>query len=803
MMFDALLPGLWTAVLGSALAFSLRRWFDPVPAIVWAAFSVVILVLLGPALVAGDVLLPLDNLRGFVPFKGLPPAEPHGNFLQGDLIQLIAPSQQLVRAELLAGRWPLWNPYAGLGLPLLADPQAQPFQPLTLLALPVAWPDAAAVLAALRLLLTLTFTYLFLRRLRLRSGPALAGALAFGLSGYLLLWLGWPLANSAVFLPVVLYALARLLPIGEALAPRRRDAALLTAAASGLLLAGHPETILYVLALAVSFALLRARGRQGPQPWRRWQRQRWQWAALAATVAVCVTAPVWLPTALYLPQSARQAQLEQVTEPTSDESWDLTRDLLQVAAPNAFGNSRYLHYWGRDNSNEDAAGFAGTATLLAALLALAALRGVPEFRFFGGWLLLGLALVAQPPMVTRWLQALPVVGGAAAHGNRRLWLVVAFCLAVLAAGFLDRWASSREWHWRWYSHWHLAILGVAGLLAALIVWAYRAHPHPDDPRLLAPLRDGWLHWQLRFLIAAVLTLLLAPRRWTPWLCALLITGELLLAHGDANPPMPRHLALPWSTDTGADDPVQPAPLTYLRRNLQPDERLAALGEALPPNLASLYGLRDIRVYNPLEPVAHQQLLAPLTRSPRGNVPELEVAVHPLYERLHVRYLLTAPDELLTAPDELLTAPDETVPASWRLVLDDAAGRVYRLPWRAPCRLLPVAGVRWIVDRDEGTQRCEVPLFQDGGWHARWRPRGETRLRSWQPLQVEHGPLPVLHLPPEAAAEIELFYRAPGLPLAALLAALGWALAFTFFFSDRTILSPAGPLPLTRAHSRQH
>ncbi len=41
-----------------------------------------------------------------------------------------------------------------------------------------------------------------------------------------------------------------------------------------------------------------------------------------------------------------------------------------MVAPNTFGNSRYAHYWGPGNSNEDASGFVGTAALLAALLAL-------------------------------------------------------------------------------------------------------------------------------------------------------------------------------------------------------------------------------------------------------------------------------------------------------------------------------------------------------------------------------------------------------------------------------------------------
>src|SRR5689334_10597178 len=87
-----LLPGLWLGLLGACLAVALRRWFDPVPRRVLAVFAAVLLVLFGSVLFGGKVLLPLDGLRGEVPFRHLPPAEPHGNFLQGDLIQLVTPS---------------------------------------------------------------------------------------------------------------------------------------------------------------------------------------------------------------------------------------------------------------------------------------------------------------------------------------------------------------------------------------------------------------------------------------------------------------------------------------------------------------------------------------------------------------------------------------------------------------------------------------------------------------------------------------------------------------------------------------
>ncbi|MES1211338.1 MAG: hypothetical protein ABUL63_03285, partial [Acidobacteriota bacterium] len=124
-----LVPGLWFTVLAVLLLRALRRWYDPVPAPAAAAFGIVLLILFGPVLFGGKLLLPLDNLRGQAPFTGLAPTEPQGNSLQGDLIELIGPSIAEARGAWADGRWPLWNGKAGAGMPLLADPQAQALQP--------------------------------------------------------------------------------------------------------------------------------------------------------------------------------------------------------------------------------------------------------------------------------------------------------------------------------------------------------------------------------------------------------------------------------------------------------------------------------------------------------------------------------------------------------------------------------------------------------------------------------------------------------------------------------------------------
>ena len=125
-----LLPALWAGAVGASLAGALRRWYDPVPLRVLAVFALAVLILFGTVLGGGGLLLPLDGLRGTVPFLRLAPTRPHGNLLQGDLIQLVTPSLAQVRDAFEKGRWPLWNRFTGAGMPLLADPQSQAFQPL-------------------------------------------------------------------------------------------------------------------------------------------------------------------------------------------------------------------------------------------------------------------------------------------------------------------------------------------------------------------------------------------------------------------------------------------------------------------------------------------------------------------------------------------------------------------------------------------------------------------------------------------------------------------------------------------------
>lgn len=726
------------AVLGWLLALALRRWYDRVPLPVWGAFALALALLFGQVLAGGKLLLPLDNLRGHAPFQRLAPTAPHGNILQGDLLTLVTPSLAEVRRAYDAGRWPLWNPLVGAGMPLLADPQAQALQPLPLLASPLPLLRAAGVTAALRVLVALTFTFLLLRRQGLTAGPALAGAFAFGLGGFLILWVGWPLANAAAWLPVALYGLVRSARDG-----RRRDLLLVAVALAGLLLAGHPEAVLYALALVLAFAgsLAGERPRGDRLPFLRR-------SGLAFLLAAGISAPALLPAADYLPQALRAARLAEpgaapAASPGAPARW------VPLVAPNAFGNSRYAHYWGLSNTNEDASGFAGTAALLAALLALAGRPRFPQERAVLGVGALALLWVVRPPGLAAVLSALPE--------TRRPLLLVNFALAYLAACALARWSAAPAAGRRGWVERGAALLAAAAL-ASVLVWTACAFSHPDRPETLAVLRWGWLHWQGRFLALAALALLLGRgRRWMPPAIAGLIAAELVLLHLPANPPMPRRLALP------RNDAIR-----FLEQKLGND-RMAALGRAFPPNLPALYGLADARVYSPMAPAAYAGLTAPVRVRWNGEVPEWGNPTHALYRDLGVRLLLTA--------------PGERVPPPYLLVFEDPTAAIWRRP-RALRRLHLAerphgAGlVRLRLHAAEITAWLRLPasarlgssVYQDGGWRALADRR---RLATGPPGSMVAADLVA------GTRRIDLLYRPRGFLAGMGLAALALAAAIAF------------------------
>lgn len=832
-------PGLWVLALTALGAAALGRFYDRVPWPAVGLYAALVTALYGPALYGGRVLLAVDNLRASAPLTGLERADPQGNHLQGDQVLELAPLQAEVRRALRRGEWPTWSALAGAGSPLLANPAAQALQPLVLAALPLPLPRAAGAVAALRVTVALLFAHLLLARLGAGRWAAAAGAVAFALGGHLQLWLGWPRANAAAWLPALLYAV-----VVSGSRGRRRDLALLAGVAAAVLAGGDRDAAGYALVAAGALAAVRALRRP---PALKAKPLLAQMAAVA--LAFGLAAPVRLPAAKFVPRIPQSFALDgRATiglrtevlgfavladpERRAEALTAVRQRVVPALAANALGNSRYGRYWGPSNSNEDAAVFAGTLSLLLAGVAAAGwsreawrrrrrARGSPgssavevesavaapsasraagrgPIEHEGLFLALAaivLAVVARPPVVAQLLDQLPYFDPSPVYHQRAsvLFVLAVAALAASGLGRLDAAGGGRE---------RLRAVALpAAVLAVAIAGAYLLHAPPDGPRPWG-LTGRWLAIQLGALGGGVAAFAAIDGRSRRGLAAvLLIAAELALLHGPANPSLPRRLYYPT-----------PEPIAVLQDAAAHElgARTAALGDALPPLVPAIYGLADPRSRDRAVTLDYHRLVEPLLPAENGEAMRFHRPGHPLWDLLGVRWFLTAP------------GVDVGPPA--RLVLDHPTGRVYERPTALPRLFLPArtevhragrpwaprvaaiddfrrrALVQWTprhrepwratgaepaaialtalelaritAESDLGEERLmATSVFQDDGWRLLIDGRRA-------PTILADGPLVAAWLPP-GRHHLELLHRPRPFRRGLLLAALSFALLSTW------------------------
>ena len=190
---------------------------------------------------------------------------------EGDFSGQYYPLQLFAARELAAGRLPGWDPYLNAGQPGLADIQTGLTYPLNLL------PNLVLALLGLpfgigmltwqvliHFSLASLFTYLFVRHLARRAGARLAAArfagavaaLSFTYAGYLTSFPVQQLTilETAVWLPLVLLFLDRAVH-----SPRPLPQLILMGMALACaLLAGHPQTAMYVVCATLAYGFFLA-----------------------------------------------------------------------------------------------------------------------------------------------------------------------------------------------------------------------------------------------------------------------------------------------------------------------------------------------------------------------------------------------------------------------------------------------------------------------------------------------------------------------------------------------------------------
>jgi len=161
------------------------------------------------------------------------------------------PIYEFIKQNLSRGILPLWNPHQACGYSLIGMLEVGLFFPLTLIMYLLPNIISCDVLILSRLLLAGFFTFLFMRRIGFKEVPALCAAIAFMLSGPMVLLQYWT-ANVDLLLPLLLLAIDCIIKETS-----RRTFTFLTITVALTIFAGHPEHVFLVNAYGVAFFLYR------------------------------------------------------------------------------------------------------------------------------------------------------------------------------------------------------------------------------------------------------------------------------------------------------------------------------------------------------------------------------------------------------------------------------------------------------------------------------------------------------------------------------------------------------------------
>ena len=471
-----------------------------------------------PIAVGPILLFGTDLIRGRALFWGAP------------LLQF-TPWHTAAREIAFSGHLPLWNPWLGMGAPLLANYQSALLYPPNwiLLVTDVAWGQTLLVL--LHLIWAGFGMALLARSLGLGTFAQAVSGIAYAMSGYLVARSGFLSINAAAaWLPWILVAAEGLVRNlgprsvarhGWVRIPGARSVALLGLMLGLQWLAGHAQIAWYTLILLVAWVIYRARFNSSSI------RRAFLALAAAGALAFAIAAAQLIPTLEYASVSNRAGDLDPEFAFTySFWPWRA----LGLFAPDLFGNPGTSDYWGYGNFWEDAI-YVGMLPLLLAVGALATKR-VGRIK----WFLLGVASIAfllglgsNTPIFKVLFEYVPTFSSFQAPTRWNLLLVAS--LSLLAGFGAEHWKVAERKKLYWLR------LGTSGAIAILVMATLinllETDIEPTFTRAIA-VSGFWLA------ACGILALLVSAPGRQGWSAAALgvVVLDLFLAGRGLNPTLP-------------------------------------------------------------------------------------------------------------------------------------------------------------------------------------------------------------------------------------------------------------------------
>jgi hypothetical protein len=446
----------------------------------------------------------------------------------GTPIMQFVPWREFAIDSLLHGHFPLWNPWLGMGAPLVANYQSAIFYPPDWI-LPItgaAWGQGFLVM--IHILWTGIGMLLLIRQLGLSRLSQAIAALSFSLSGYVIARAGFISINATVaWLPWIMLAADRMVHkqnIQGSLKRLIKPTLLLSLVLCFQWLAGHAQTAWYSLILVTIWII-----------WRGFSLRRGKGLihglfalGVAMLVAFLLSTVQLLPTVEYLIHSHRATEVErELALVYSFWPWRM----LNLLMPNLFGNPATGDYWGYANYWEDAI-YVGILPLVLAIFAC--IRGIKRSKYSSLILLLIcisimsmlLALGKNTPIFTFLYENVPTFD--LFQAPTRWTILMIFSLSLLAAIGAELWQQKELLSLFWV---RLGTVGAAaaGIFALLGERVLSGLKESFSPAIafagLWLMISGAIAWRRR----------IKPARIWPLIIAVFVAIDLLWSTKELNP----------------------------------------------------------------------------------------------------------------------------------------------------------------------------------------------------------------------------------------------------------------------------
>jgi hypothetical protein len=589
-------------------------------------------------IIGNRVLVGGDSLYAWPPWSGASGAHQPTNFLVLDPMREFVGWLGLARTSLASGHLPLWDPFAMSGKPLLADYQSAVFSPFTWLAAVFGgtWGYSIAMLA--KMLVGGLGMVVFLRLLGIRSVGVALGAIAFAGCSYMVVWLAWPHSAVAALVPWAFAAVEWQL--------RRPSPAGIGALALVVALqffAGHTETsialaeglVIYAACRSFEGGVIRYRALVGLGG-----------AAALGTVAAAAQLVPFMHELLTTSLSSYHRGLGLLhNDPSALSSW---------IVPNLHGNPGIDGQLGRPPHYNQTTGFAGVAALVLAVVGAGLpvrQRSVKVGLIVMTLFALGVVYGLLTPIVGR----LPILS---VTYNFYTIVLICFGIASLAALGVDALAGQPRRESALGAAALLAgLAGLAGtgvLIAVFAVLKVRAEQLvPPLPHVLHGGLGFWAVLGLTSLLAAVGLATAAWKRGGSLAVPSIVVLALMESGLFASSYLPQ---VPPS-----EAPPPSLVMSWLEAHAG-SQRIAAVGNTMLPETASLYRLTDVRAFDVVRPPGMKRFwsLADPNYYDDGLNTTLNEPQAPWLAAAGVSYVVTGGDQPLPGTDAVYQAEGMTV-----------------------------------------------------------------------------------------------------------------------------------------------